>query len=465
MPSKKNSRKRNGPRQGLSGNPQRRAEQLRWRETRGDIAAAEIAYSLAGGAKPAPWWPRSYERILAAARARPWPSRLADVETQACELVGGEFFGRLRSLEGGLHPAQWLVGLTEATGAALQTIIQNEEDGDWEPLWALLCGLALTAPQPCPVEDEDENVRRARDMFPDIRDPYEFAQAEVARAARLLAERGLAAGAVTADAGPVPAGEPVIARDVYGGRILVAAPFGYGADEPDHWYAWDVDMCSTDVVVAAGVYGSAQDALPQWREAVGAAASGAEFAPCPADVTPALLDTCLQTGLFSDTLDGAEPRELIREFYRMRRRARALAWPAGAAGGFAYNAGGAYRAFADWYAARHADVPADFSKIVSTILFSWGPPDHADERVFYACSPHRLKMTARLIRNGYLRDYIDEALLLLPEWTQWCVSQSGLDGDFAARALEAAEAAAALAGAGAGAGRDPAGEAPFRRVE
>ena len=48
-------------------------------------------------------------------------------------------------------------------------------------------------------------------------------------------------------------------------------------------------------------------------------------------------------------------------------------------------------------------------------------------------------MTARLIRDGYLPDHANEALRLLPEWTQWCIEQSGLTGDLAARSRAAAE--------------------------
>ena len=58
------------------------------------------------------------------------------------------------------------------------------------------------------------------------------------------------------------------------------------------------------------------------------------------------------------------------------------------------------------------------------------------------------------------------ALRLLPEWTQWCIGQSGLNGDFAARSRAAAlTEAAALVDEEI---NDPAAmrnEAPFRRQE
>ena len=58
------------------------------------------------------------------------------------------------------------------------------------------------------------------------------------------------------------------------------------------------------------------------------------------------------------------------------------------------------------------------------------------------------------------------ALRLLPEWTQWCIGQSGLNGDFAARSRAAAlTETAALVDEEI---NDPAAmrnEAPFRRQE
>jgi hypothetical protein len=98
-----------------------------------------------------------------------------------------------------------------------------------------------------------------------------------------LAAKSLAEYASAAWSGNVPdqarrAGKAVFARDVYGSRFLVAAPFGYGDPDGsagldvvdvDHWYAWDIDMCGLDVAAGAGAFGSAEEALAEWREASG----------------------------------------------------------------------------------------------------------------------------------------------------------------------------------------------------
>ena len=75
-------------------------------------------------------------------------------------------------------------------------------------------------------------------------------------------------------------------------------------------------------------------------------------------------------------------------------------------------------------------------------------------------------MAARLIRDGYIPGYANAALRLLPEWTQWCIEQSGLAGDLAARSRAAAlTEATALVDEKTNAPAAPRDEAPFRRQE
>jgi hypothetical protein len=479
---KRSPRSRKTQRQGLSGNPQRRVRQLQERrgaegrpsfpqlprEPQADPDRAglrELAYRLAGGAPAESWWQDSHGRVLARARALTWPSRLVDVETQACQIVGDEFYDRFQSPGTGLHPAQWLRALAEETGAALRAALAQGAD-DWEKLWALLRGLALTTPRML-ADAPSKTVVRALEEFPAIKDPREAALGEADGVASLLANRGLEPDVGCLADGSRPAGEPLVARDAYGSRLLLTAPFGYDGGASDHWYAWDIDLCWIDVIVGAGVFALAEAALREWRDAVGPAASDAVLAPCAAGLPARLLAPCLQTGVLADMMQGREPRELIREYYRLRRRARALAGSADSgADSSPLDTDGVQGAFLDWYAARHDHVPEKAAEAVGTILGEWGPHADPDERSFYACSPHRIEMAAHLIRDGYFADYANPALGLLPEWTEWCIEQCGLDGDAAARSREAARSAASVLIGDQDDEPDAENdEAPFRRPE
>ncbi len=245
------------------------------------------------------------------------------------------------------------------------------------------------------------------------------------------------------------------------------APFSYDGGVPDHWYAWDIDLCWIAVVVGAGVFASAEDGLREWRGAVGPTASSAELSPCAAGMTARLLEPCRGTGILADMLEGREPRELIHEYYRLRRRARDLAGSADAtAGSSPFDADQVHDAFLDWYATRHDDVPEAAREASGAILGEWGPHENLDERSFYACSPHRIEMAAHLIREGYFADYANPALRLLPDWTEWCIERSGLHGDAAARSREAARSAASAPVDDEDDERAPEDdEAPFRRHE
>ena len=382
--------------------------------------------------------------------------------------MGDEFYDRLNSHGEGHHPQQWLNTLVEKTGTALRASVASGT-GDWPQLWALLCGLALMVP---PGDTDSKTAKLARAHFPGIKDPYRTARAEAGRAAKLLAGSGLASGIGPPAEGARAAGDPLVAHDVYGSRFLLTAPFAYDSETPDHWYAWDIDSCWLLNAVGAGVFWSAQDALAEWQRAVGPAAGKAALSPGTPEMAARLLHPCLRTGPMSENLDGFEPRELIWEYYRLRRRAHVLVGPAAAAADVnAVPADGELapvrEAFLDWYAARHDDVPQDTADAVDTILYEWGPERcPAEDRLRYTCSPHRIEVTARLIRDAHEPDYASAALRLLPEWTQWCIGQSGLTGDFAARSRAAAlTEAAAPVGKTTSALVTEKGEEPFRRQE
>jgi hypothetical protein len=184
-------------------------------------------------------------------------------------------------------------------------------------------------------------------------------------------------------------------------------------------------------------------------------------------MTARLLAPCLQTGVLAAMLQGREPRELIHEHYRLRRRARDLTGSVDACTGSSPSGPGHVQdAFLGWHATQHGEGPEAAAEAVGTILSEWGPHENLDERSFCACSPHRIEMAAHLIREGYYPDDANAALRLLPTWTQWCIEQTGLDGNAARRSREAAHSATSvLVGDEADEQVAEDDEAPFRRQE
>ena len=453
--SGKKARKNKVRRQGISGDPRRRAEQLRQAGPTGldPAVAREMLYSLAGGASPAPWWAASHERVLARAREFPPSAPLVDLEERACRVIGDEFWDCLQSENLGFHPTQWLGALAEKAGDELGRALVREDE--WQGMWAFLCCLALTAPR-TPRDALSESVRKSREMFPDIREPYDVAMAEMDRISRQLADRGLQPSLRYPVGGIRPVGDPLAGHDAYGSRIVLMAPFG-DLSAASRWYAWDIDRCWIHNVVGAGTFASAEDALREWQDAVGAPAARTTLSACDPAAVERLLAPFLEAGPLAEMLQGGEPRELIREYYRLRRRARELVEVTGGGEGNAFSLDLACErdAFLAWYAKQHDDVPD--AEDAGTIVSEWGPPHHPGERSLYGCSPHRIQMTAHLIRNGYREDYAEAALHLLPDWVEWCIEHSGLDKSAADRSREAAGRAIA-------ADADVDGE-PFRRHE
>lgn len=446
-PKKRKSSKRPPHRKGLSGNPQRRALQL-GQDTglpADRSALLGLARMMAGAVEPAPWWADSHRNILARARSLGWPSTLGALEELTCQVVGDEFFDRLEKDDSGFHQNAWLRALIEATGKAARDAVTAGSD-DWSQLWALLRGLTLITPSGA----GDENTDKARGLFPDIQDPLETARAEAEKTAALLTERGMLAGSPAWVHGAQAAGEPLLARDVYGSRFLLAVPFGYpdgdsdsdsdGEDVPvDHWYAWDLDMCWIEMAVNAGTFGSAEDALSEWSDAVGPAAADATLASCPEDIVPRLLHHFLLTGPFADMLQGREPRPLIREHYRLRRRAREVTARTDVK---IFDPASMVEEFGTWYRTRHGDTPDAVREAAETIADHWGPHRCPDERTFLACSPHRIRQTAILVRDKFFAEQANPAMRLFPEWTQWCIDRTGLADPAAERALQEAAAEA-----------------------
>ena len=381
-------------------------------------------------------------------RATEWPTRLLDIEALSGQLAGDEFYERL-SAPGpgtGLTPAGWLRALTEAAIKAIRADFAGHRK-EWPKLWAFCCGLA-----------DEESL-----------DDLE-AEADVIAGYGLTPVPGV----------PVPLYQPtagadvLVARDAYGARFLLIAPFsdpGQPAD-PDHWYAWDLDWCADGLVVAAGAYGSVAEALAEWRAFAGPPAATAELASCPPELGIGLLDPALADSPQAESVLGDEPAEFLREIPRLSRRASALTASLGRllarepSSRPAGSRDSAIEDFLDWYtehAGNSPDARDEAAEALELLLADWGPDVPPDERAFCACSPHRIRACASILRDSYEPAWVNKALSLLPGWTQWCASKTALNGEAAGRALAAARAEAAILASEMHTITED--EAPFRRPE
>lgn len=391
---------------GVSGNPARRAAQLRARSQSapggardGGGAPAALLDVLAGRTEAVPWWAPSHAAVLGRAGELAADSAL-ELEDATAEIVGAEYWARFRSERFGFHPDRWLAALTELVCDELETA---PEAGEGRPgLRLFVRGLAEMTPQ---VGSETEKALRR--MLATVPGGSEVVRAE-------------------------PSGGPLVVRDGYGSRFALLAPFAFGASDP-HWYCWDIDACAQDRVVGAGVFASPDAAIAEWRGVVGPGAEGAEPAPCSADEARQLLRNLVEPGPLGTLMMGSESRAFIVEQFRMRQRARALLTGRAADRSRRPDLGRIIEDFASWLAERGGGQPA--REDIGTLAENWSTDDGPR---YYACSPHRIEHAVILVADGYLDEYAEAALDLLPEWVEWCIERSGLTGDLADRARAAA---------------------------
>jgi hypothetical protein len=217
-------------------------------------------------------------------------------------------------------------------------------------------------------------------------------------------------------------------------------------------------------VMAASPCPSPAEALAEWRTAVGPAATASGLSPCPPDLAMRLLDPALALGTIWEMVHGGEPRELMREYFRLSHRAYLLAEyladnfpettedePPGEEeeeDAEEQETEDTMQSFLNWHAERTPNASVKSRNLTAlaleTLIDAWTPFMSPDKAMFCACSPHRIQDTGILLRDDYDPDDANSALGLLPEWVQWCAERSGLDSESTARSLEAARAQAAI---------------------
>ncbi len=263
-----------------------------------------------------------------------------------------------------------------------------------------------------------------------------------ASARDLVAEHLDDAAAQRAIRGRAVTGPAQWARNGYGTRWAVVAPFTC-ADGSRRWYLWDVDTCGYEVVtVHSGFHPSAETALAEWQQAVGPSAAETTLAPADDAET---LDALLPGELEGIRL-GGENQAQYAEFLRSRqlghtvrqaaRRARGRTLPRLSTGTAAEQFAHQLRQIG------HQDRPADDESdqgpagagdLAAEMAESWSPREHPS--LYPYCSPHKVAAAVSHLRDFYQDDFATQLIAVLPEWIRFLAEHTGMAADLTERCL------------------------------
>jgi hypothetical protein len=257
-------------------------------------------------------------------------------------------------------------------------------------------------------------------------------------AADLVAEHLDGDAAKRATRGRTVTGPARWARDVYGTRWAVVAPFE-SADGAGRWYLWDVDACGYQVVtVHSGFHLSVEAAHAAWQHAAGPAAADATFTVADDAET---LDELL-TGEVEGVRRGGEDRSQYTEFLRSRRLGRIVRQAAGRSSGRTLPRlspdTGAERFAQRLRQLGHTDNsaeegPARAGELAAEMAESWSP-DGCPSLYAY-CSPHKVAATVLHLRDFYQDDFAAELVGVLPDWIRFLAEHTGMTAELTDRCL------------------------------
>jgi hypothetical protein len=219
--------------------------------------------------------------------------------------------------------------------------------------------------------------------------------------------------------GPTMTGPVLWARDAYGSRFGVTAPFRT-TDGPERWYLWDIDACGHEPFTVHSRYHAGPDeALADWQAGVGTpAADGTIFVPVD-DLH--LLDDLMPREL-GMMRPGGENVEQFAEYHRSKRLAEAVLDAVEAGQPHPTSAPAdldqttAATTFAAWLRERRPE-PDDFDELVTELAGSWCVV--GADRLHHTCSPHRVALAVEHIRGYYEDNFAAGLIALLPDWTAW----------------------------------------------
>jgi hypothetical protein len=237
---------------------------------------------------------------------------------------------------------------------------------------------------------------------------------------------------------------PVLwARDVYGSRWAVVAPFT-SVDGPDRWYLWDVDTCGYEVLtVHSGFHPSAESAMAAWRESVGPAAAGE---PVLSAVDDSETLGALLRGEVEGIRIGGENEEQYAEFLRSRRlgrtareavrrvRGRASVWLTAADAKARFAQRLRQIGYHGGIVGEGEDAgPVDADELAAELADSWSPHDHP--ALYPFCSPHKVAVAVLHLRDFFTEDFAAELVAVLPEWIRFLAEHTAMPAELTERCL------------------------------
>ncbi len=342
-----------------------------------------------------------------------------ELEEATAELLGTEVYRAIHEEQQGLWLNWWFEELVELAVARIRG--EAGRDGAWQAKWWLLHGLTSIGPPALATAAQTALGRARKDL---AKDAYQSQPAWLRLLPRISAT-----------------GEVWQMRDVYGARFAVIAGFSYPDGTDPSVFLFDIDACGLVDLVGAGVFDDVDQAAATWRATVGDAADHTNPTPVVTGNQLSCLVHC-QTG--EDMVKGTEPRAVMDNWFRARRRSHDLVQALRKRGVTPPEARNLFRdvdteamveAFTVWSRTAHGTEPNP--EAVDALAAEW--LEGALPGTQHAASPHRARYLLTLIDDWIPEDPVTVgAKALLPEWVRWNGEQADLPEDLINRAVAVA---------------------------
>ncbi len=334
------------------------------------------------------------------------PRELDDV---AAQLLGAELHYRLHAHASGLWFDWWFTDLAEAAMIRAGAAITGSDRNGWQPYGRLLHAMTGLG-SPALAQAAHTWLARVVKALPrDLaatQPPWLRLQSKITATGQLWQ-----------------------LRDGYGGRIAVVAGFAYPDGIDPSVFLFDIDACGFATLAGAGTYDDVEQAAAAWRASVGPTAHGTR--PVTVDA-PETLHPLAHWDDGEETLRGDEPRPVMDNWFRARRRLHDLAealrkrrtpLPAWRNLYRDVNAESSIEAFTAWYTQRHGTTPDPDA--IEALAYEWLEGIiPGTERVV---APARITHIRALVNDWIPDDPVTiAATTLLPDWVLWNGEQDHL---------------------------------------